>query len=463
MSAETKTEDYYAILEIAERFAQEGGASLEDILEALPQSVPRRTLQRRVAALVKENRLQKVGAKNQTRYVVIQPPNFPQLWPGGAFPMVLTENSPGLLAAVRKPLLERLPVGYQRKFLDAYRPNESFYLPERTRQELLFLGQASPKERPAGTYARQILSEFLLDLSWNSSRLEGNTYSLLETKKLIERSEMAPGKNQQDTQMILNHKSAIEFLVESASDVGINSFTICNLHGLLSQNLLFDPSDGGRLRHSLVKIHGTVYLPLGIPQLLEECFQQVLDTAAAIMDPFEQAFFLMVHLPYLQPFVDVNKRVSRLAANIPFIQKNLCPLSFIDVPEQAYIDGLFGVYELNQVDLLRDVFVWAYRRSSLVYSAAKENIGEPDAFKLKYRDLVAQIITHVVRTPMNVSQATAYVKAQAQEFVQKTNGEFSEAHFIDALTMELEGLHEGNIARYKIRLVEYKMWHGVWS
>ena len=98
--------------------------------------------------------------------------------------------------------------------------------------------------------------------------------------------------------------------------------------------------------------------------------------AAEIEDPFEQAFFLMVHLPYLQPFEDVNKRVSRLAANIPFIRHNLCPLSFIDVPQQAYVDAMLGVYELNQVELLRDVFVWAYARSCQQYVAVQQNMGQ---------------------------------------------------------------------------------------
>ncbi len=84
-------------------------------------------------------------------------------------------------------------------------------------------------------------------------------------------------------------------------------------------------------------------------QALEEYFRLLLHKAAAIPDPFEQSFFIMVQLPYLQPFEDVNKRVSRLGANILLIRKNPCPLSFIDVPEQAYIDGTLGVYEFNQV------------------------------------------------------------------------------------------------------------------
>jgi Fic family protein len=92
-----------------------------------------------------------------------------------------------------------------------------------------------------------------------------------------------------------------------------------------------------------------------VPDLINECFEQVLDTAKAIQNPFEQAFFLMVHISYLQPFEDVNKRVSRLIANIPLIRLNLSPLSFVDVPQKTYINGLLAVYELNQIDLLRDV------------------------------------------------------------------------------------------------------------
>jgi Fic family protein len=115
-----------------------------------------------------------------------------------------------------------------------------------------------------------------------------------------------------------------------------NRRTILNLHALLSDNLLGNPSASGRLRAIPVNIGKSVYEPPAVPQLIDEIFSQILDTAVAISDPFEQAFFVIVHLPYLQPFEDVNKRVSRLAANIPFIYHNLCPLSFMDVPEVFY-------------------------------------------------------------------------------------------------------------------------------
>ena len=111
------------------------------------------------------------------------------------------------------------------------------------------------------------------------------------------------------------------------------------------------------MRHIAVGIEKSAFHPLEVPQLIEECFDQILATAAAIQDPFEQALFVMVQLPYLQPFDDVNKRVSRLAANIPFIKNNLSPLSFTDVPRGIYTDAMLGVYELKIVELLKDLFI----------------------------------------------------------------------------------------------------------
>ena len=201
--------------------------------------------------------------------------------------------------------------------LDAYRPNTTFYLSRSERAHLAVTGRPPIAEQPAGTYAKRILNRLLIDLAWNSSRLEGNTYSLLDTKRLIELGEAAEGRAHLETQMILNHKDAIEFLAGAADEIGFNRYTVLNLHGLLANNLLADPSAAGRLRIMAVGIERSGFHPLDMPQMIEECFDQILATAAAIADPFEQAFFVMVHIPYLQPFDDVNKRVSRLAANIP--------------------------------------------------------------------------------------------------------------------------------------------------
>lgn len=445
------------------------GASIDNVVGTIDNALPRRTLQRRLTLLVNQDRLVRLGRGPATRYLLPSPKIEIKAEPGrlalkGHPPTVetyvpISEESESIRDAVREPIQKRQPVGYNRSFLDDYRPNETFYLPSNTRAHLLELGTSTNGDLPAGTYARRILSRLLIDLSWNSSRLEGNTYSLLETERLLELGEAAAGKDAQEAQMILNHKSAIEILVEYSEDVGFNRFTILNLHALLSENLLPDASACGRLRRISVGIGGTVFHPLDVPHLIEECFQQILDTAAAISDPFEQSFFVMVHMPYLQPFEDVNKRVSRLAANLPFIRQNLSPLSFVDVPERAYVDAILAVYELNRIELLRDVYVWAYERSCARYSAVRQSIGEPDPFRLKYRDIIGKTVTEVVRSRMNKTAANSYIEQQATGKLPAAD----QARFKEVAATELLTLHEGNIARYRLRPSEYEDWLEQWE
>jgi hypothetical protein len=294
----------------------------------------------------------------------------------------------------------------------------------------------------------------------NSRRLEGNTYSLLDTTRLIELGEAAEGRDRLEAQMIDNHKEAIEFLVNDAAEIGFNRYTILNLHDILAQNLLPDANAPGRLRRMAGGIEKSTYHPLEMPQLIEECFNQLLDTGAAIRDPFEQALFAMVQLPYLQPFDDVNKRVSRLSANIPFIKRNLSPLSFIDVPRALYMEALLGVYELNKIDLLRDVFIWAYERSAARYAAVRQSLGEPDPFRFRHRAALRQIVGEVVRAKMDKKAAAAFITAWVEK-----NGvpETEREKFRDMAESELVSLHEGNFARYQIRPSEFAAWQEVWG
>ena len=454
-----------AVLQAVARFPQ--GVSVEHLGSVLEVKLPRRTLQRRLALLVAQKRLTVEGRGRGSRYrlPVIHLHVEEHIVLDDVVPEARVEvyvpispEAEGIKQAVREPIQHRHPVGYNRAFLDAYRPNVTFYLTAETRQRLLDSGQTPDSARPAGTYARQIFSRLLIDLSWNSCRLEGNTYSLLDTERLLELGEAAEGKDALEAQMILNHKAAIELLVEQAAEVGFNRYTILNLHALLSDNLLADPQACGRLRAIPVGIAKTVYHPLAVPQLIEECFQHILDTAAAIADPFEQSFFAMVHLPYLQPFEDVNKRVSRLAANLPLIRQNLCPLSFVDVPERAYIDGILGVYELNRIELLRDVFVWAYERSCARYSAVRQSLGEPDPFRLRYRTLVAETVAEIVRSGMDKKTAAAFIKRRATADMAQQD----QARFIEVAETEIMSLHEGNFARYRLRPSQYQTWREGW-
>jgi Fic/DOC family protein len=457
-------EDELQVIEEAVRLYPDG-ASLEQIEGALKTAMPRRTLQHRLKHLVSRDRLVMSGERRWARYVVKAPGEEKVI--GGqariedqaSLFVPVSKQGAAIQSYVRKPETARKPVGYDRGFLDAYRPNVTAYLSSREREHLRKIGTPQTGEQPAGTYAKQVLSRLLIDLSWNSSRLEGNTYSLLDTKRLIDLGQQAEGRNQVEAQMILNHKDAIEFLVSEADEIGFNRYTLLNLHGMLANNLLPDPDAPGRLRRIGVRITGSVYYPLEVPQVIEECFDQILATAAAIKNPFEQAFFVMVQLPYLQAFDDVNKRVSRLAANIPLIRDNLSPLSFADVPQQIYTEAMLGIYELRQVELLKDVFVWGYERSASRYASVRQSLGEPDPFRLRHRAALRALVGEVVRGRMGKKDAAVHVANFAAENIQAGERE----RFRDIAESELLALHEGNFARYQIRPSEFATWQQAWA
>jgi len=194
-------------------------------------------------------------------------------------------------------------------------------------------------------------------------------------------------------------------------------------------------------------------------KVIDECFGEILQKAHKIKDPFEQAFFAMVQLPYLQPFEDVNKRVSRLAANIPLIKNNLSPLSFVDVPKETYISGLLGIYELNQVDLMADVFVWAYERSAYRYSNIRQTLGEPDKFKMQYGSELAKMIHAVVTAALTKSAATAYLQHWASEQIERDD----QTQFVGMVEDELLALHPGSIYRFGLTLEQFEKWQKVWN
>jgi len=373
--------------------------------------------------------------------------------PEGDVTIDLSSVARDILDYVSRPVAARTPRGYERRMLDDYVPNESAYIPDNLKAHLNKIGKPIVAERAAGTFARDILSRFLIDLSWASSRLEGNTYSRLDTERLIQFGQEAEGKDAKETQMILNHKAAIELLVqESTDDIGLNRFTLLNLHALLSDNLMADPEASGSLRRRPVDISGSVFTPLAVPQVIEECFSLILTKAGAIGDPFERAFFMMVHLPYLQPFEDVNKRVSRLAANIPLIRADLWPLSFVDVPERAYVAGTMGVYVLTRLELLRDVFVWAYERSCQRYVVIRDSVAEPDRFRMRYREALIDVISQIVREKK--WPAENEILALEDRIVESRDV----PKFVETVSQEFRRLNEFNISRYRLRLSEYWAW-----
>ncbi|MFT4929502.1 MAG: Fic family protein [Phenylobacterium sp.] len=425
--------------------------SVNDLLDQHPDLV-KRTIQRWLVQLQQDGKIAAIGKARARRYVAVSQDqsdidsnNFPSYIP-------LATDSKDILSYVDQSIAARKPVGYQRDFLDAYQPNITQYLSEPLRNQLRRMGDTKQNTQPAGTHGRAVLNRLLIDLSWASSQLEGNTYSRLDTHELIEYGKVADGKGAIETQMILNHKAAIELLVDNAADINFNRYTMLNLHSALSENLLPNPADEGRVRQHMVEIGKSVFHPLAGESQISETLDVVLAKAQLINDPFEQSFFIMVHLPYLQPFADINKRTSRLAANLPLIRANLCPLTFLDVPEQAYSRATLGVYELTRVELLRDLYVWAYERSTQAYLAIKQGLAAPDPFRLQYREVIKEIVREVVTHPQDES-------LQVIERTLAKHHVGSDEVNVRALAIEeLRRLHEGVLVRYGLRPSELIAW-----
>ncbi|VAW85817.1 hypothetical protein MNBD_GAMMA16-2128 [hydrothermal vent metagenome] len=430
------------------------GFSRGQIAKNIKLSLNNKTLQRRLASLVGEGRILKTGDKKATKYypakTLIETDKRQKK---DKVHEIFNLKSQDALKFLEVPLYAREKMTYKREFLDDYVPNETIYVPKYIRKRLFQEGRRFDEELAAGTYARQICQRLLIDLSYNSSRLEGNTYSRLDTQKLVEEGISAEGKVREETVMIMNHKEAILFLVENAPDIELNSLTIRNLHHLLSQDLLANPEACGNIRKIEVNIGKSNYKPLGNPHVLKELFELILFKARKIEDSFEQSFFLLIHLSYVQAFEDVNKRTSRLSCNIPFIELNLCPLSFTDVSREDYTAALLAIYEKNNIAPMLDLYSWAYVRSCKQYGVVKKSLGEIDAFRIQYRQQRKEVMGQVVKQGLHGKQAEDFIENFGHEHGVNDTDKFT------AMTLaDLSILHAGAIIGLGITEAQFDVW-----
>jgi len=430
------------------------GLSRGQIAENISISLNAKTLQRRLANLVNGGRILKTGEKKATKYY---PAKIPLETDKGQKKDkthgIFSPKSQDALKFLEIPLYAREKMTYKREFLDNYVPNETTYVPKDMRKRLFQEGKRFDEELAAGTYARQICQRLLIDLSYNSSRLEGNTYSRLDTQRLVEEGISAEGKVHEETVMIMNHKEAILFLVENAQDIELNSLTIRNLHHLLSQDLLANPEACGNIRKIEVDIGKSTYKPLSNPHVLKELFELILFKSKKIKDPFEQSFFLLIHLSYLQAFEDVNKRTSRLSCNIPFIKLNLCPLSFTDVSREDYTTALLAIYEKNDITPMLDLYCWAYVRSCEQYGVVRKSLGEIDAFRIQYRQQRKDVMGQVIKQGLHGKQAEDLIENFCQEHGINDTDKFT------AMTLaDLSTLHAGAIIGLGITESQLDAW-----
>lgn len=408
----------------------------------------RPTVNRHLAKMAADGIIRKLYAGPVTRYTL--PDSAPA---ANSATLITPVGNAFQFSSACRPLIEHLtapigtrkPVTYLSTFLDDYEPNNSSLLPPDLATQLFEQGRARGQQ-PAGTYARKVLEQLLIDLSWHSSRLEGNRKSLLDTKELFARGHADEGDI--DALMLLNHKEAIEFVVDAVPHYGITEAVVRNIQSVLMQGLLTNPDALGRIRETVVTITDSVYLPLQMPQLLGELLKLIVEKARHIKNPIEAAFFMWMHIAYLQPFEDGNKRTSRLCANLPLLLQNCAPLSFLDVEQSDYALVVMGVYEQQNVSLAVELFAWTYRRSIDKYAVILEATGTPDQFRQRYRERLGDGVRQVVVDGLAVDAVVAGLDIPVED----------RNAFSDLLRQELTHLEAFNCARYRLGIPLAERW-----
>lgn len=208
------------------------------------------------------------------------------------------------------------------------------------------------------------IERFTIEFSWKSSRIEGNTYSLLETEILIKQSKVASGHSQYEAVMILNHKKAIDYFLKARNQFKIITLSqILNLQSILTKDLEIT----GGLRKNPVVISGTNYVPLSAKKEIEKALKELIEIINKTSKPLEKALIALSMLSYLQPFNDGNKRTARVLANAILIAHDHYPITFRNVSELNYLEALILFYEKNNLSPFKRIFLEQYRFALLNY------------------------------------------------------------------------------------------------
>jgi len=200
---------------------------------------------------------------------------------------------------------------------------------------------------------RKELERLAIDLSWKSSQIEGNTYSLLETERLLKEKETASGKTKEEAIMLLNHKEAIDFITGTPDYlIPLSVSAIEDIHGILIQQLGIEKN----LRKRRVGISGTNYRPLDNEFQIKEAMQQMCHLINGKENVFEKALLTLVLISYIQPFTDGNKRTARIVSNALLMGYRYCPISFRTVDTVEYKKAMLLFYEQNNITAFKQIF-----------------------------------------------------------------------------------------------------------
>lgn len=430
--------------------------TLDELYEAIEGSISERTLRRMLKDLAEQGKINLIGGNRNRRYQLNHvEQSIKELSPDSTLDdkkFIFSEHSLTVYQKLKLPLYTREPCTYNELWLMSYIPNETFYLSEKQRKILAESGGQKTYDQEAGTYANKIYDRLLIDLSYNSSRLEGNTYTLIDTQKLLLEGKAADDKMDADRIMILNHKEAIRFLVKSLRMIELSEESIRTLHYLLSDGLVL-PKDSGNIREEEIKISGSTYIPLGDRSRIERVFSAIIEKAKNIQNVFEQSFFLLVHISYIQAFIDVNKRTARLTANIPIVNGNYIPISFNYIEKEDYRMAVIAIYELNDITLLLDLFIFSYTRTCKEYQVICDAISF-DPQRVRYRQERRNLIANIIKEKMKKENFIIYIEKEAQKFIPRDD----QRKFIHDVLDDLYHLDIVRLAGLGVSRQEFEAW-----
>ena len=232
-----------------------------------------------------------------------------------------------------------------------------------TEKEYSYLNDINKKYRDSvskmnKTQFRKEMERLTIELSWKSSQIEGNTYTLIDTEMLIKEMIEAVGKKKEEAIMILNHKDAIDYILENKDKFKkVNLFEIEKIHQLLTKGLGINYG----IRNNPVRIIGTRYLPPSNRSQIVESINLIIDKINKTKDSFSKALLSILMISYLQPFEDGNKRTSRILGNAILLANDICPLSYRSVNESDYKKGMILFYEQNYVKYFKELFVEQFK------------------------------------------------------------------------------------------------------
>lgn len=312
----------------------------------------------------------------------------------------------------------RNPIPYDPDRIGNYVPNETRWLPEGPAGRMQAVIDKVGVQRPAASvWCRAIAERFLIDLSWASSNLEGNTYDYLSTELLIKYGQSASGRDLLETAMILNHKAAISAMIDSIEESFPDAEIVRRRHVLMMRDLM-DPADLGTIRRNAVRVSATSYRPTSDHVLLASGLGDLMAKARLVENPFEASFLLLAGISYLQAFGDGNKRIGRLLSNEPLLRAGLPPLTFIGIDQAPYILGLIEFYETGATDLLGEAIALSYETTVHDYVQAMSGQRIPRALEIRERARISRALGQVFRDRMPDEEIPGLVDALFDDLVE---------------------------------------------